>query len=80
MSWEVQECVDEKWVPLWTDAKLEPVRFDTKQEAEVELEDFIAEMGEAVEDGFMDSDGFNKDDYRVLETSVSIHVLNKNTT
>lgn len=55
------------WVNCWTDENEKPIRYGTKEKAQSELEDHIADMREAVKAGHMED--FNDDDYRVMEVT-----------
>jgi hypothetical protein len=52
------------WVNTWT-VDDEPMTFDTPEAAEAEIDDFLADVTEAVEDGYM-ADGHDRADYRIV--------------
>jgi hypothetical protein len=67
MKWEVQECVNDKWVSLWKGLKNKPIRFPTKIQAQIALTDFFGNVDEACRNGNMDKDCINKDDFRIVK-------------
>jgi hypothetical protein len=71
--YEVQEfCLCGGWTNTWSyeeeGGKTVPSFFDTKEEAEAELDWFLKEMLEAVEEGNME-DFPEKEDFRIVKIS-----------
>jgi hypothetical protein len=66
MKWEIQEfTVFEGWVNTWTDGDDKSVVFDTKEDAETALTDYLDDINQAVKDGDMVG-GYNRDGFRVV--------------
>ena len=64
MTYEVQTytlCAG--WINLWTEGLNTLVTFDTFEDAQKELQDFLGELANAVELGHLDD--FSPDDYRI---------------
>lgn len=69
--YEVQEfCLCGGWTNTWSyedeEGETVPSFFDTKEEAEAELDWFLKEMLEAVEDGYME-DCLDREDFKIVE-------------
>lgn len=66
MKYEVQEyCLFGGWTNTWSDDD-GATTFDTEEEAEAELEEFLADMQEAVDCGDME-DCPDRESFRVVE-------------
>ena len=70
--YEVQHYTwGDSWVNTWTEcsirkgAKPKPVTFATRKEAQAELDEFFADVKEAVKAGNMDS-GYGRDEFRIV--------------
>jgi hypothetical protein len=66
MTYEVQTytlCYG--WVNIWSDSDSTLVTFDTLEQAQNELQDFLSEMAHAVQLGHLDD--FSPEDYRIEE-------------
>jgi len=55
------------WINTWKDNNDAPISFDTREQAERELEDFFEDLRDAVECG--DLEDYDHDDFRVAEVS-----------
>lgn len=63
---EVQEfCLCGGWTNTWSDDG-EPTRFESKESAQLELDEFLKEMAEEVKAGNLD-DCSDRDDFRIVE-------------
>jgi hypothetical protein len=51
------------WINLWTEGLNTLVTFDSFEDAQKELQDFLGELANAVELGHLDD--FSPDDYRI---------------
>lgn len=72
MKYEVQQyTLCEGWVNTWgveEDGVFVPEVFDSKEEAQAEINAFLQEIVEEIEQGERDPDnGYNADDFRVAE-------------
>lgn len=66
-KWEVQEfTLCDGWVNTWCDEDEVPTLFDSREEAEAELQAFLKDMREAVERGDME-DAPTEDSYQIVE-------------
>ena len=65
MTYEVQTLTaPDTWENTWTDSLDDtPVKFDTYEAAQAELEDHLREMAYAVEQGYLED--YNPSDYRI---------------
>ena len=54
------------WENCWTDGEGRPVTFATKQEAQAELRQHLADMAQAEADGDI-SDAMSADEFRIAE-------------
>jgi hypothetical protein len=65
MTYEVQTLTyPDIWENTWTDSLDDtPVKFDTYEAAQAELEDHLREMAYAVEQGYLED--YNPADYRI---------------
>ena len=64
MTYEVQTytlCAG--WINLWTEGLDTLVTFDTYEDAQNELQDFLIELAHAVQAGHLDD--FSPEDYRI---------------
>ena len=64
MTYEVQTytlCAG--WINIWTEGLDTLVTFDTYDEAQKELQDFLIELANAVQAGHLDD--FSPEDYRI---------------
>lgn len=52
----------EGWVNIWTDNEV-LITFDSLDQAQKELQDFLSEMAESVQLGYLDD--FNPEDYKI---------------
>ena len=66
MKWEIQEfTVFEGWVNTWMDGDDKPVVFDTKEDAETALTDYLDDINQAVKDGDIQS-SYNREGFRIV--------------
>ena len=54
------------WADNWIDENDNPIRFDTKEEAETALTDYLNDLNKAVENGDME-EGYNREGFRIIE-------------
>jgi hypothetical protein len=54
------------WINIWADDG-EPVLFDTREAAQAELADFLAEQAHAVQLGYLED--FSAEDYKIEEVA-----------
>jgi hypothetical protein len=67
-KFEVQEyCLCGGWTNTWSDDD-EPTRFESKESAQLELDEFFKEMAEEVEAGNLE-DCSGPDDFRIVEVT-----------
>jgi hypothetical protein len=71
MRYEVQEfCLFGGWTNTWSheddDGNEIPTQYDTKEEAEIDLDYFFQDMQHAFDDGHME-DVPDREDFRVVE-------------
>lgn len=69
MKYAVQlNTICDGWINVWTDNDQEPVLFDTHQEAEQELRDYLDSAQAAFENGDIDTP-YPFEDYRIVEVN-----------
>jgi hypothetical protein len=67
MTFEIQTyTLCDGWVNTWTDDDV-LVTFDTYEAAQAELDDHLADLAHAVENGHMDD--YSADDYRIVRVT-----------
>ena len=70
MSYEVQTNMNGTWENCWTEGNtaedIKPWVFDTKEDAQAELDEFLADVFRAVEVGDM-AEAYDLADYRIVE-------------
>lgn len=64
--WQVETAVGNGWENVWQNGDGTIQLFDTKWQAEAELEEFLSDQADAVADGFM-GDVYDPDDFRITE-------------
>ena len=57
-----------EWEDCWTDGDGNPLRFDSPQEAQDEIDELISGVAEAVKDGDM-SDEYDPNDYKIFSVT-----------
>lgn len=69
-NWEVQEyCLCGGWTNTWSyeeDGQRHSTRFASAEEAQAELDEYIKEMQEEYEHGFL-HDAMERDNFRIVE-------------
>jgi len=66
-KWEVQEFTFcDGWINTWSDKNEEPLYFKSEDEAKQELDDFLFDQSEAVENGAM-VDKYDIENYRIVK-------------
>jgi hypothetical protein len=69
MKYEVQEfCLCGGWTNTWSSEDGTPSTFASKKDAEAELDWFLTECQEAVEDGNME-DAPDREEFRIVEVA-----------
>lgn len=66
MPWIVETSFGGTWENSWLDEDEKPVVFDTFEEAELELREFLADQTEAAYSGHM-GDFYDPEDFRITE-------------
>ena len=56
------------WVNTWTNNDQSPVVFDTFEQAQVELEEYLLDVQAAFENGDIDTP-YPREDYRIIEVT-----------
>lgn len=63
------------WENVWKDEHDQPITFSTYEEAKKELDEFMEDINDDYECGYL-SDNYSADDYRIVrKTDEVIHVL-----
>ena len=70
LKYEVQTYTEfDGWVNVWFDEENNPVVFDTREEAQYELDELIADVKQAVVDGYME-DMYLPSDFQIVPKEI----------